>query len=240
MKVYLNKIDGIADAIVSMYFSKRSWTPEKDREIRLLCDTVLDRNGFLRLDADPEDIEKFKKDFGVLLKWGKKHITLLKYIDLSFTVEGLHRAGQDDWDAHAERMHNRIIRSSTRLSKFGNEMSEWYQGKIISTDMALERLGINLPATITIDGKQYSKVINGYVLDEYKEDKDVLRGLYMLSIPSNFIYRVDLANFAHIYKMRGNHGGANPEVKIVAETSCDLLEAAQPQITRDLLVQIES
>lgn len=239
MQVYLNKIDGIPDAIVSMYFSKRSWTPQKDAEIRELCDLVLDRNGFLNPDADEQDVEKFKKDFGILLKWGKKHITLLKYIDLSFTVEGLHRAGQDDWDAHAERMHNRIIRSSTRLAKFGNEISEWYQGKIIPTDVALEALGINLPDTIMVDGKQYSRAVNGYVLSEYQEDKDVLRGLYMLSIPSNFIYRVDLANFAHIYKMRGMHGGANPEVKLVAEKSCDLLEDAQPQITRDVLMSIE-
>ena len=239
MQVYLNKIDGIPDAIASMYFSKRSWTLEKDKEIRSLCECVLDNRGFLNPNADPKEIEKFMKDFGVLLKWGKKHITLLKYIDLSFTVEGLHRAGQDDWDAHAERMHNRIIRSSTRLAKFGNEMSDWYKDKIISTDMALKALGIDLPDAITIDGQTYTRAINGYVKEQYKDNKDVLRGLYMLSIPSNFIYRVDLADFAHIYKMRGNHGGANPEVKIVAENSCDLLEKAQPQITRELLMEVE-
>jgi hypothetical protein len=34
MKVYLNEITGMADALVSMYMSKRTWTPELDEEIR--------------------------------------------------------------------------------------------------------------------------------------------------------------------------------------------------------------
>ena len=70
---------------------------------------------------------------------------MLRFIDISVTVEGLHRAGQDDWDSHAARFNNRIIRSSTRLASFGYEMSEWYQDKIIPTDAALDLLGIEAP-----------------------------------------------------------------------------------------------
>lgn len=75
--------------------------------------------------------------------------------------------------------------------------------------------------------------------EEQTKFRDAIWNKNIDSIPSNFIYRVDLADFAHIYKMRGKHGGANPEVKLVAEKSCDLLENAQPQITRDALMSIE-
>ena len=57
---------------------------------------------------------------------GRKHITVLRYIDISIMTEGLHRAGQDDIDAHARRFDNRIIRSSTRLAEFSDgEMSDY-------------------------------------------------------------------------------------------------------------------
>lgn len=73
-----------------------------------------------------ENIEKFNKWLEMLLKMGRKHITVLRFIDISIMTEGLHRAGQDDVDAHARRFDNRIIRNSTRLATFGdNEVSEW-------------------------------------------------------------------------------------------------------------------
>ena len=45
MKVYVNEITGIADAIVSMFMSKRSWTREMEMEIRQVCERVLTRQG---------------------------------------------------------------------------------------------------------------------------------------------------------------------------------------------------
>ena len=97
------------------------------RLIRVLCRTILS--------------EKMEDWLAKLFKWGVKHYTMLRFIDLSFTVYGLHRAGQDDIDAHAMRMNNRIIRSSTRLADFSRgETSEYSADKIIPTDVAFAAL----------------------------------------------------------------------------------------------------
>ena len=48
MKIYVNEITGIADAIVSMFMSRRSWTREKELEIRGVCERVLTREGRIR------------------------------------------------------------------------------------------------------------------------------------------------------------------------------------------------
>lgn len=243
MKVYLNSIQGIPDAITSMFMSKRTWTRDKEMEIRRICNRVLDRTGRFQIgpfSKDP-DVIQYNEWLEKLCKWGRQHITMLKFIDLSFTVEGLHRGGQDDWDSHAKRFDNRIIRSSTRLAKFSNEMSDYYKDKIVPTDEMAEFLGINLPdRVIAQDGQPYVKTVNGYVREDLKEDKDVLRGLYMLSIPSNFIYKVNLAEFAHVVKERNENGHANPEVKKLCEESVKLLTAAQPMFTRELMLAIKN
>lgn len=241
MKVYLNSIDGIADAFVSLLMSKRSWTPEKESYVRELCSRILTRDGEMRGYASDADLDAYNKQMRALLKWGTHHITLLKYIDLSFTVEGLHRAGQDDWDAHAQRFQNRIIRSSTRLADFhAGEISDWYRGKIIPTDLALEHLDITLPEQIEQDGQTYVRAVNGYIREDLKDNKDVKRGLYMLSIPSNFIFRCNLADFAHVYQQRGQHSSANPEVKEAAEMMAELLSECQPMITREVLLDVKN
>ena len=121
MNVTIRKISGFDDAINTMFISKRTWTPELEQEIYDTCSRVLDRNGFMKENIETEDYTKFSKWMNSLVKFGKKHITMLRYIDFSCTVDGLHRAGQDDWDAHAKRYDNRIIRSSTRLADFGYE-----------------------------------------------------------------------------------------------------------------------
>lgn len=243
MKVYLNSIQGIPDAITSMFMSKRTWTRDKELEVRRVCNRVLDRTGRFQIgpfSKDP-DVIQYNEWLEKLCKWGRQHITMLKFIDLSFTVEGLHRGGQDDWDSHAKRFDNRIIRSSTRLAKFSNEMSDYYKNKIVPTDEMAEFLGIDLPdRVIARDGQPYVKTVNGYVREDLKEDKDVLRGLYMLSIPSNFIYKVNLAEFAHVVKERNENGHANPEVKQLCEESVKLLTAAQPMFTRELMLAIKN
>lgn len=123
------------------------------------------------------------------------------------------------------RMNNRIIRSSTRLADFSNnEMSSYYQNKIIPTDMALNCLGIDMPEEIEYNDNIYVRGVNGYILKGLEENKDIKRGLYMLSIPSNFLFRINCTEFAHIYKERGYHGGANPEVKDAVENMLTQLE----------------
>ena len=244
MKVYLNSITGIDDAIISTMMSKKTWTREKENHVRYVVSKCTDRCGFpVKENTIPEDIvEEFNKNIDILIKWGWAHITLLRFIDLSITVDGLHRAGQDDWDAHAMRYNNRIIRSSTRIKKnaFGSEMSDYYKDKIIPTDIALELENISVPDKIKKDGKFYIKTTNGYILEEYKDNPDVQRGLYMLSIPSNFIFKVNLTEFAHVYKERRREGSANPEVKECCEAIAVALESKYPKFNRELLLKIKN
>ena len=164
MNVTVNSITGFEDAFVAMYMSKRTWTPELDKDIRSTCDAVLDRNGRIVNDYDAESLKKFNKWLGMLLRMGRRHITVLRYIDISIMTEGIHRAGQDDIDAHARRFDNRIIRSSTRLAEFSEgEMSDYYRGKIISTDEALNILNIDIPDSFEFMGRTYYKSPNGYI-----------------------------------------------------------------------------
>lgn len=249
MEVYLNRIDGWDDAILSMFYSKRTVTRELEREIRrkvfkaTLHDPDYFAVGTLRrgvaFDHEHPEVEDW---LNKLFKWCPTHITLGRFLDFSFTVYGLHRAGQDDWDSHAKRFDNRIIRSSTRLADFSNgEMSDYYKGKIIPTDQALDILEIKVPGEIEFNGQTYVKSVNGYVLKGMEDKKDVKRGLYMLSIPSNFIFKCNLTEFAHLYKERRQEGTANPEVKECCEKCVDLLESAsQGYINRELLMKIKN
>lgn len=224
-----------------MYMSKRTWTPELDEDIRSTCDAVLDRNGRIVNSCDSNKIEKFNKWLEMLLRMGRKHITVLRYIDISIMTEGLHRAGQDDVDAHARRFENKIIRSSTRLAEFKDgEMSDYYKDKIITTDFALKILGIDIPNVIQYEGNTYIKSTNGYVKEEYKDNKDVKRGLYMLSIPSNFVSKINLCEWGHVYKERNENGGANPEVKQWAEEVMKQITNMHSQITKDYVFTIEN
>lgn len=240
MKVYLNSITGIDDAIVSMFMSKRSWTREKEENIRNLCDRLFNRNGKFKKEINQNDLDEFNTLTNSLVKFGWRHITMLRYIDFSITVEGLHRGGQDDWDSHAKRFNNRIIRSSTRLSDFGNEKSDYYKDKILTTDEALDILEIKAPNEIIKNGIKYVKTINGYIREDMKDNKDVKRGLYMLSIPSNFIFKIDLCEYGHVFKERNIKGTANPEVKECCESIADQIEEWIPQFNRELFEKIKN
>lgn len=242
MKIYVNSITGIEDAIVSTLMSKRSWTREKENDVRAICERVIDRTGrFYGYEfIESEDICKYDRWLDSVLKIGWKHITILRYIDISVTVNGLHRGGQDDWDSHAKRFDNRIVRSSTRLSKFGNEKSEWYKDKIITDDEAFEYLHIVMPNKITKDGVTYVKTVNGYVREDLKSDNDTLRGLYMLSIPSDFAFKINLTEWSHVYKMRNEMSTANPEVKICCEEIARQITEIQPKFNKELFEKIEN
>lgn len=117
MKVTLTEMHSIRDAIRTMYMSKRTWNREIEQQLKEMVDHCTDRYG-RPLDS-PEDDElkiKFDKEVAKLLKWGQKHITMLRFEDISVVVEGLHRGATDDLDSHAKRMDNRIIRSRDRKS----------------------------------------------------------------------------------------------------------------------------
>ena len=248
MNVYLNEITGLADALTSMYMSKRTWTRELEDEIRQDC-TVIDilkNNKYVTVESLPESLEfqtikeRIDKRLESFCKFAWKHITMLDFITLSVTVEGLHRAGQDDWDAHAYRFNNRIIRSSTRLADFSeDEMSDFYKDKIIPTETALVMLGIETPQTIEKDGQTFVLTEGGYVREDLQNNRDAKRGLYRMCIPSNFIFKINLAQWAHVYKMRNKDGNANPEVKEVAERIQDAVEKILPWFDRDFIKKVE-
>lgn len=242
MNIKVNSITGFEDAFVAMYISKRSWTPELDKEIRDVCYDVLDKNGNIKWTCNKASLGRFNNWLAMLLRMGKKHITVLRYIDISIMTEGLHRAGQDDVDAHARRFDNRIIRSSTRLATYNDdEMSDYYKDKVLTDSKVIKAvLGIDMPEEIEYEGCKYIKSPNGYVKEEYKNNKDVKRGLYMLSIPSNFISKINLCEWGHVFKERNANGGANPEVKEWAEEVMRQITIMHEQISRDYVLTIDN
>lgn len=241
MKATVTSITGFYGAFVSMFMSKRTWTPELDKEIKEVCDSVLDNNGRLREEQDSENLEKFNKWLGMLLRMGKRHITVIRFLDIEIMTEGMHRAGQDDLDSHARRFENRIIRSSTRLATFADgEVSDFYKDKVLTDGQACKSLGYELPNEIEYEGKIYVKSTNGYVLKEYENNKDVKRGLYMLGIPSNFISKINLCEWGHVFKERCADGGANPEVKEWAEQVMKQITEFHKDITRDYVLSIQN
>lgn len=229
MNVYLNEISGLWNAIDTMYFSKRSWTREREQHIMNLCDQCYDKHGLLVSDIPDELLDLMDK----LFKWAPKHITMGRFIDFSFTIEGMHRGAQDDLDAHAMRMNNRIIRSSTRLAAFGHEKSSWYQNKIISTDEALAFLGATLPESIVTAGETFVRTVGGYVRKDCENDQDVKRGLYLLSIPSNCTFRINSTEFAHVVKERDSFSHAHPELQEAVEKCISLVQHNIPQLTQE-------
>ena len=73
-------------------------------------------------------------------------------------------------------------------------------------------------------GSSYVKAVNGYIREDMADNPDVKRGLYMLSIPSNFIFKIDLTEWGHVFKERNANGSANPEVKQCCESIADQIE----------------
>lgn len=239
MKVYLNEISGMADALVSMYMSKRTWTPELDEEIRMDYERFIETTLY-DIPEYAENADRTEKRIKSFCKYAWMHTTMLDFVTISATVEGIHRAGQDDWDAHACRFNNRIIRASTRLADFKEgEMSDFYKGKIIPSDIAIKKFfGMSFPDKVTHEGVEYVKAVNGYIRKDLKDDRDVKRGLYMESIPSNFIFKCNMAQWAHVYRLRNKNGTANPEVKQLAEMLQDEIEKQMPWFDREFLAKV--
>ncbi len=90
------------------------------------------------------------------------------------------------------------------------------------------------------DGVTYVKTINGYIREDLKDSADVKRGLYMLSIPSNFIFKINLTEWGHVFKERNSEGTANPEVKMCCEAIASQIEEIQPKFNRELFLKIKN
>ena len=240
MQVYLNEVSGLWQALVGMYMSRRTWTREREIYTKCLFEQCYDRWGKCLPDVDLDVIQEMDNLVRVLLKWAPKHITMTRFLDFSFTVEGMHRGAQDDLDSHARRMENRILRSSTRLAKYGAEKSDWYKGRILTTDEALSLLGMSVPEEVSVDGVKYARAVNGYVREDLCHDKDTLRGLYMLSIPSNNTFRINCTEFAHLLKERDTNSNAHPELKEAVESMLQQITQCIPQLDREWFYSVKN
>ena len=114
--------------------------------------------------------------------------------------------------------------------------------------VALAVLGIKTPDEFEFEGKTYVRAENGYIVKGMENDKDVKRGLYMLSLPMTFTFKINITELAHVYIERGKskkngglaHGTAAPELQIAMEDLIDQIEEWYPGITREFLLEVEN
>lgn len=140
------------------------------------------------------------------------HSTIGRFLDISCTVDGLHRGATDDFDAHAKRLDSRIIRMSTRTNSPDKlELSDWYKDKILTMG-ELDGL-VDLPDEITKDGIRYVKTKYCYVREDLTKDYDVLRGGTPLGISNLFTFKCNITEWAHITKLRKPGTHAAPELQ---------------------------
>ena len=137
---------------------------------------------------------------------------------------------------------NSRIGNDTLMKKIILTTEERYMKEAIRQAKKAAALGeVPIGCVIEYEGKIYVRGVNGYIVKGMENNKDAKRGLYMLSIPSNFIFRIQLTEFAHVYKERNINGGANPEVKTAVESMADQVEAATAgYATRDVLMRIKN
>jgi hypothetical protein len=243
MQFRLAKISGIDDAIVSLFMSKRSYTLEKADNVRRIVAQHSDEAGFIHLPESntPESVQlcdwltKITK-YGTQLGYKRNHATILRFIDFTVETIGLHKAGMGDLDAHSQRMNNRIIRASSRLAEFSsNEKSDFYNNKVLSVGEASKSISsIGLPETIDINDVGFRFNGFGYVRIDCWNDQDVQRGTYMLSIPSDAVWKADFIGLKHIYAMRNTHTHAHPELADGMEQLALQIERALPTLGKAL------
>lgn len=260
MEFNLYKVSGYEEAILSLRMSKgKFYSPKIAKDIQNLVYVLTNEQGFLNTEQQynvklslvdysnnnkvtgnyEKDLNEFKRLLGLTLNnaMGEhNHHTLMKYIDISFFTDGLHRGAQDDLDSHAIAFNNRITRFSSRLAVIDKqEVSEWYQDKIIPFDKVIKVFGVDVPQQIESGGDIFEYTPFGYVLQKYNkihEDnglrKDVLRGGMNLGMPSNALWKTDLFNLRYVYQMRSKLTKAAPELRIGMEQLADQIEQSIP------------
>ena len=111
MEVYLNRIDGWDDAILTMFYSKRTITREFEQEVRnTVYESTISSPAYSTAGrlCKTECWEKTEGWLKTLFKWAPHHITMGRFLDFSFTVYGMHRAGQDDLLAYAVKAYTTL------------------------------------------------------------------------------------------------------------------------------------
>ena len=157
------------------------------------------------------------------------HSTISRFIDFSCTITGLHRGATDDFDAHAKRLDNRIIRMSTRTTAPDDlELSGFYQGKVLTLSEVADKL--NLPDTIEIDGTTYQRHKFAYIDKDSidSKDYDVIRGGTPLGISNTFTFKCNMTEWAHIVRLRNKDSHAAPELRQMIEMINSKLNALEP------------
>lgn len=237
--IKVKEIRGLADAILSLKFSKRTYTEEIDQQIRALVHECTDMNGFVEPNADPMKCHQLLIEMNKLAKWGAGvnqsaaidagHETILRFIDVTFVISDVSYGTMADLDSHAMRMNNRIVRSSSRLAQYDvGELSEWYSTNIIPFTEVLESHN-ELPDVITSNEKKFYRTPYGYIEETVEvSDLDVRRGLYPIAIPMSAICKVNLFDLRHIYMRRNKYTNATPELKNNIEDLADQIEKALP------------
>lgn len=252
MEFKLVEITGLAQAYAALKESKRNYDYEDHLRMMQLIRDHSDYRGFFipsserkatPLPAYAEEERVLLKTYETMAKWGAGvgreeegawydagHETLLRFIDFTFAVIGLHRGAMDDLDSHAKRFDNRIVRSSTRYDGAyqQSERSDWYKDRILSVEEVLQALHRGIPKTATVNGKKYVKAANGYVLEGSEHDGDVLRGNYPMSIPMSATMKINLVDLRHVYMRRNKYTKASPELRDGIESLADQVEAALP------------
>lgn len=272
MEFKLYKAEGYETAIMALRMSKgkfSSW--EKAQEIQDLVYAVTDSQGFLNYKTEHAmkadyildgrdikhnkvtgvydlDVAEFKRLLGLTFNNAMKdfnHHTLMRYIDLTFFTDGLHRGAQDDLDAHAMRFNNRITRFSTRLAEISeNVLSEWYEDKVIpiyeaaqlwNEDEDDEQEKIHLPETLETTKGTFKLTPFGYILERFAQvpaknglAKDVQRGGMFIGMASDAVWKISLDELRYVYYMRGKLTKANPELRLGLEQLADQIEASIP------------
>ena len=96
MEVYVNEIRGLADAMCTLFLSKRNLTRDKEERIREVVCGMTTLNGSIIKNEDISTVyndndsivTEFNKYRTALLKYGVKHTTLLRFVDFSCSVYG--------------------------------------------------------------------------------------------------------------------------------------------------------
>lgn len=253
MNIPYLKITGWGDAIRALYMSNKNYTPELEEKISA-CESDYQKflehrdrgiNDHLAAKFSKEaydyigNVRWFEKEISKVIKYGKRHITLLRFVDVSWVVSGLHRGAQDDFDAHAERYDNRIVRMSTRTvndSKIA-EVSDWYKDKIL-TWQDLEKI-FELPEEVKKDGAEYIRTSFGYIRKDYvgtNEERDVRRGLVPLATASTFIVKCQITELCHVFRERNEKSPAAPELRKMMEELIEMINDQVPYLTRDFFL----
>lgn len=243
-KVY--SVNGMADAIMSLTMSKFDYTWEKALKIQQLVYDCCDSQGFIKENVDENKYTQLKEMWNKIVKWGiseHDHDTLVRYIDITFFTEKLHKAGQGDLDAHAMNVfNNKVIRSSTRLAfeKFKKfDKSPFYDNKIIHYG-ELEEMGlVKFPMEIYKNKERFVNTGYGYIHEDvdalndnnYQEKhlkKDYMRGLLTLDSPNNAIWKCTFWGARYLFYRRDTHTTAHPELQLICRNIKDQLMDKMP------------